>query len=68
LDGKIKYIRGLGYNCDDTACWEKSLNECHLYQAGDNWEGPYIIEKVYGGGAYQLIDHKGERPMPLING
>jgi hypothetical protein len=33
-----------------------------------NWEGPYIIEMVYGGGAYQLIDHEGERPMPPING
>jgi Integrase zinc binding domain len=33
-----------------------------------NWEGPYVIEKVYGGGAYQLIDHEGERPMPPING
>ena len=33
-----------------------------------NWEGPYVIEKVYEGGAYQLIDHEGERPMPPING
>jgi hypothetical protein len=32
-----------------------------------NWERPYTIEKVYGGGAYQLIDHEGERPMPPIN-
>jgi hypothetical protein len=33
-----------------------------------NWEGPYVIEKVYGGGAYQLIDHEGKRLMPPING
>ena len=33
-----------------------------------NWEGPFIIEKVYQGGAYQLIDSNGERPMPPING
>jgi hypothetical protein len=33
-----------------------------------NWEGPFIVEKVYDGGAYQLIDIKGERPIPPING
>jgi hypothetical protein len=27
LDGKIKYTRGLGYNCDDAVCFEGSLNE-----------------------------------------
>ena len=32
------------------------------------WEGPYIIEQAYDGGAYQLIDHHGNRPMPPING
>ena len=32
------------------------------------WEGPYVIEQVYDGGAYQLIDHHGVRPMPPING
>lgn len=32
------------------------------------WEGPFIIEKVYEGGAYQLIDISGQRPMPPING
>jgi ribonuclease HI len=32
------------------------------------WEGPYIIEQVYDGGAYQLIDQEGLRPMPPING
>lgn len=31
------------------------------------WEGPYIIEKVYDGGAYLLIDHNGCRPMSLIS-
>ena len=32
------------------------------------WEGPYVIEQVYDGGAYQLIDQEGVRPMPPING
>jgi hypothetical protein len=32
------------------------------------WEGPYAIEKVYDGGAYQLVDPQGARPMPPING
>ena len=32
------------------------------------WEGPYIIEQAYDGGAYQLIDQHGNRPMPPING
>jgi hypothetical protein len=32
LDGKIKYTRELGYNYDNTACSEKSLNEHHSYQ------------------------------------
>ena len=32
------------------------------------WEGPYAVEQVYDGGAYQLIDHQGVRPMPPING
>jgi hypothetical protein len=33
-----------------------------------NWEGPFVIEKVFEGGAYQLIDMNGERPIPPING
>ncbi|XP_020676621.2 uncharacterized protein LOC110095423 [Dendrobium catenatum] len=33
-----------------------------------NWEGPFVIEKVYLGGVYQLIDLEGQRPMPPING
>jgi hypothetical protein len=32
------------------------------------WEGPYAIEQVYNGGAYQLVDQQGVRPMPPING
>ena len=32
------------------------------------WEGPYVIEQVYDGGAYQLVDQQGSRPMPPING
>jgi hypothetical protein len=32
------------------------------------WEGPYIVEQAYDGGAYQLIDCQGIRPMPPING
>jgi ribonuclease HI len=32
------------------------------------WEGPYVIEQAYDGGAYQLVDHQGSRPMPPING
>jgi hypothetical protein len=31
------------------------------------WEGPFIIEQVYDGGAYQLVDHQGLRPMPPVN-
>ena len=23
------------------------------------WEGPYVVDQVYDGGAYQLIDHRG---------
>ena len=32
------------------------------------WEGPYVIEIVYDGGAYQLVNSEGERPMSPING
>jgi hypothetical protein len=32
------------------------------------WEGPFIVEQVYDGGAYQLMDHQGIRPMPPVNG
>ena len=32
-----------------------------------NWEGPYVIEEAYEGGAYQLVDTDGVRPMLPIN-
>ena len=32
------------------------------------WEGPFVIEQVYDGGAYQLIDQEGGRTMLPING
>nr|CAD1837640.1 unnamed protein product [Ananas comosus var. bracteatus] len=32
------------------------------------WEGPYVIERVYEGGAYQLVDQDGKRPLPPISG
>jgi hypothetical protein len=38
------------------------------FKFSPNWEGPYIIEKVYEAGAYQLIDHKGNRLLPPISG
>ena len=44
------------------------LGHHHGPKFSPNWEGPYVIEKVYQGGAYQLINHEGERPMPPING
>ena len=31
------------------------------------WEGPFVIERVYDGGAYQLIDDQGLHPIPPIN-
>ncbi|XP_020596052.1 uncharacterized protein LOC110036049 [Phalaenopsis equestris] len=31
------------------------------------WEGPFVVEKVYSRGAYQLVDFQGERPMFPIN-
>jgi hypothetical protein len=32
------------------------------------WEGPYVVEKAYEGGTYQLVDRKGERVMAPLNG
>jgi hypothetical protein len=32
------------------------------------WEGPFIIEQAYDGGAYQLMDHQGIHAMPPVNG
>ncbi|MHC6132229.1 hypothetical protein L8N14_017240, partial [Serratia marcescens] len=34
----------------------------------EKWEGPYVIEKAYEGGAYQLVDSRGNHPMPPVNG
>ncbi|XP_021807702.1 uncharacterized protein LOC110751535 [Prunus avium] len=33
-----------------------------------NWEGPFIIERILGRGAFQLIDRDGERHNLPING
>lgn len=33
-----------------------------------NWEGPYVIEQAFEGGAYQLVDHQGVKFIPPING
>lgn len=33
-----------------------------------NWKCPYIIENVYKGGAYHLIDKNSQWLMPPING
>jgi hypothetical protein len=35
---------------------------------GSKWEGSFVIEQVYDGDAYQLINQEGERPMLPING
>ena len=32
------------------------------------WDGPYVIEKVFEGGAYQLIDQDGQRVSTPLNG
>ncbi|XP_020596814.1 uncharacterized protein LOC110036659 [Phalaenopsis equestris] len=32
------------------------------------WEGPFVVEKVYSGGSYQLVDFRGEMPMLPVNG
>ena len=29
---------------------------------GANWEGPYRVAKVFGGGAYTLMDQEGREP------
>ncbi|KAJ3689709.1 hypothetical protein LUZ61_018873 [Rhynchospora tenuis] len=33
-----------------------------------NWEGPFIIDQVYDGGAYLLATENGEHPLPVLNG
>ena len=32
------------------------------------WDGPFVVERAYQGGAYQVVNEKGERPMLPING
>ncbi|KAI0494874.1 hypothetical protein KFK09_025020 [Dendrobium nobile] len=32
------------------------------------WEGPFVVEQVYEGGSYLLVDANGVHPMPVING
>jgi hypothetical protein len=32
------------------------------------WEGPFIIQQVYYGGTYLLVDYHGLCPMPPVNG
>ena len=33
-----------------------------------NWIGPYVIDKVYEGGAYTVLDHNGNLMFPPLNG
>ncbi|KAJ3689710.1 hypothetical protein LUZ61_018874 [Rhynchospora tenuis] len=33
-----------------------------------NWEGPFIIDQVYDGGAYLLTTKNGEHHLPVLNG
>ena len=33
-----------------------------------NWLGPFIIHKVYKGGAYTVVDHEGDVVFPPLNG
>jgi hypothetical protein len=67
MDGKMRHTRGLGYKLDSTACFEGSFGEYHSYQAEESC-CVISIEKVYRGGAYQLINHEGERPVPPVSG
>lgn len=32
------------------------------------WEGPYVVQKVFTNGAYQLVTQDGDRTLPPING
>lgn len=43
---------------------------CHVTPAPERqvWTRPYVVERVYDGGAYQLIDCEGRHPLPPING
>ena len=31
------------------------------------WEGPYVVEQVYDGGAYQLIDQASHHGLSLLS-
>ena len=53
--------------------FEKSPQIMELYKNASTfdptkWEEPYVIEQVYDGGAYQLVDSQRSRHMPPING
>ncbi|KAJ3699513.1 hypothetical protein LUZ61_003218 [Rhynchospora tenuis] len=44
------------------------LGRHHGPKFSPNWEGPYVVSKVYEGGAYLLIDKDGNHPMTPVNG
>ncbi|XP_020700078.2 uncharacterized protein LOC110112261 [Dendrobium catenatum] len=44
------------------------IYRARMTKSFDRMEGSFVIEKVYLGGTYQLIDLEGQRPMPPING
>ncbi|KAJ4813603.1 hypothetical protein LUZ62_026169 [Rhynchospora pubera] len=44
------------------------LGRHHGPKFSPNWEGPYIIDRVYEGGAYLLIDKDGNHPMTPTSG
>lgn len=33
-----------------------------------NWLSPYAIDRVFEGGAYTVVDSKGNVPFPPLNG
>jgi Reverse transcriptase (RNA-dependent DNA polymerase) len=57
LDGKIKYTRELGYNCDNATCSEESLDEYHSYQIRES----YCIVAVE---ALEDESEEGSAPIP----
>ncbi|KAJ4769671.1 hypothetical protein LUZ62_053928 [Rhynchospora pubera] len=44
------------------------LGRHHGPKFAPNWEGPYVIQQVFEGGAYFLVDQEGNGVMPPING
>ncbi|KAJ4768232.1 hypothetical protein LUZ62_078607 [Rhynchospora pubera] len=44
------------------------LGRHHGPKFAPNWEGPYVIEQAYEGGAYLLADSNGKHPVSSING